>query len=266
MISGHGRHATPVVDAGVEQNAEIVGQIGRRLQVDLGRQDDSRGGDRPEELVLRAGRVVLHAGSWLGEEVLHDHFLHVTVTSVRVGDSHQGVDAISARFADTDQDPRRERDLELAGRFQSREATFGSLVGCTAMAREIVTQRLDHHPLARAHRSQSREIVAIECAGIGVGQQTGLVENESSHGHEVVDGRCVAVGIEPVAGDGVALFRCLTESEQRFVAPRLRSAFGDRENFVGREVRALEPGRRLGEGAVAARVTTQHRERNEHLG
>ena len=38
MVGGHGRHATPVVDAGVEQRTEIVRQVRRRLEMDLRRQ------------------------------------------------------------------------------------------------------------------------------------------------------------------------------------------------------------------------------------
>ena len=36
VVGGDRRDAAPVVDAGVEQHAEVVGQVRRRLQVDVG--------------------------------------------------------------------------------------------------------------------------------------------------------------------------------------------------------------------------------------
>ena len=56
VVGGDRGDAAPVVDAGVEQHAEVVGQVGRRLQVDLGRQDQPGQGDGLEVVVGRARR------------------------------------------------------------------------------------------------------------------------------------------------------------------------------------------------------------------
>ena len=55
VVGGDRRDAAPVVDAGVEQHAEVVGQVRRRLQVDVGRQDQAGQGDGLEVVVGRAG-------------------------------------------------------------------------------------------------------------------------------------------------------------------------------------------------------------------
>ena len=53
VVDRHRRDAAPVVDPGVEQPREVLGQVRRRLQRDLRRQDQPRDGDRPEELLER---------------------------------------------------------------------------------------------------------------------------------------------------------------------------------------------------------------------
>ena len=62
------------------------------------------------------------------------------------------------------------------------------------------------------------QLVGVEGAGVGVGQQAGLLEHEPAHRRQVVDGRVVAVVAQPVAGDVVAQLRALAEREQRLVA------------------------------------------------
>ena len=61
VVGGDGRDPAPVVDAGVQQDAEVVGQVGRRLEVDVGGQQQPGDGDRPQVLV-RAGRAA--GGAW----------------------------------------------------------------------------------------------------------------------------------------------------------------------------------------------------------
>jgi len=90
---------------------------------------------------------VLHSGARFGQEVLDDHFLHVSVTFVRRGDCFERGDAIGAVFADADEDARRERDLQFAGPFERVETTLRDFVGRTAMAGKVVAQGLDHHSL-----------------------------------------------------------------------------------------------------------------------
>ena len=82
VIRSDGRDPAPVVDPGTDERAEIGRQVGRCLQVDLRRQDHARHGDGPEEFVGVAGVAAPHRGARLGQEVLHDHFLHVPVPGV----------------------------------------------------------------------------------------------------------------------------------------------------------------------------------------
>ena len=75
--------------------------------------------------------------------------------------------------------------------------------------------------------TQRGQLVAARGAGVGVGQQAGLVEHQPAHRHEVVDGGGVAVVAQPVAGDGVAQLGSLAEREQRLVAAGAGAGPGD---------------------------------------
>ena len=100
VVGGDRGDAAPVVDAGVEQVAEVVGEVGRRLEVDLGREDQAGQRDGLEEVVGRARRCGVHRGAGLRQEVLDDHLLHVAVAGVRRGDRLQRVDAVGDGLAD----------------------------------------------------------------------------------------------------------------------------------------------------------------------
>ena len=242
VVGGDGGDAAPVVDAGVEEGAEVVAQVGRGLEVDVGREDQAGGGDRPQVVVGRAGRRVAHDGQRLGQEVLDDDLLHVTVAGVAVGDGPQGVEAVLAALADADQDPGRERDGQLAGGLQRRQPTLGGLVGRVAVAVEVAVERLQHHPLAGRHRAQLGQLVGVEGAGVGVGEQAGLLEHELAHRRQVADGGVVAVLAQPVAGDVVAQLGALAEREQRLVAAGAGAGLGDPEHLRRAEVRARRRG------------------------
>ena len=134
------------------------------------------------------------------------------------------------------------------------------------MGVEVGIERFEHHALAGRHLAELRQLAAGERAGVGVGEQPGLVADQRAHRGEVVDGRCVSVPGEPLGGDGIPELRTLAEGEQRLVASDLGARHGDGEHLLGREVRRIEARRRLGERAVPALVLAQHRERDEHLG
>ena len=127
-------------------------------------------------------------------------------------------------------------------------------------------QRLQHHPLGRGDHPERGQLVRIERAGVGVGEQAGLAEDQAAHGDEVVDGRGVAVLVQPLAGRGVPLLGALAEREQRLVAARRLAGPGDLQDLLGREVGRLDPSRGRGEGAVAAPVAAQAGQGDEHLG
>jgi hypothetical protein len=131
---------------------------------------------------------------------------------------------------------------------------------------EVGAQRLDHHPLAGGDGPQQGQLVLVQGAGVGVGEEAGLVEHQPAHLGQVVDRRVVAPGGQPVGRVRVTLLGALTEREQGLVTAGLGARPGDGQHVLGREVRLLQPGGRLGERAVAAAIATQHRERDEHLG
>ena len=58
VVGGHRRNATPVVDTGIEKRAEVIGQVGRSLQVDVRWENEARCGDRPRGS-RRSGRPAL---------------------------------------------------------------------------------------------------------------------------------------------------------------------------------------------------------------
>ena len=120
-------------------------------------------------------------------------------------------------------------------------------------------------PCDGATGPQGGQLVGVQGAGVGVGEQAGLVQHQAAHGDEVVDGRRVAVLVQPLACGGVALLGPLAEGEEGLVAARLGAGPGDGEHLVGRQVGGLDPGRGGGEGAVAATVAAQPGEGDEDL-
>ena len=265
VVGGHRGHATPVVDAGIQQRAEVVGQVGRGLQVDLGRKDQPCQRDRLQEVLRWAGLGLVHGRSRLRQEVLDDHLLHVPVATVGRGDGLQGLDPILPGLADADEDPRGEGDGQLAGRLQGGQATLGLLVR-RALVGGHRGQRLHHHPLGWGDGPQRRQLVAEEGAGVGVGEQAGLVQHQAAHGDQVVDGRRIAVLVQPLAGGRVAVLGPLAQREQRFVAAGGRSGPGDGHDLVRRQVGRFDPGGGRGERAVPASVAAQPGEGDEDLG
>ncbi|CAB4590844.1 unannotated protein [freshwater metagenome] len=209
---------------------------------------------------------MLHTGARFGQEVLHDDFLHVAVTGVRRGDGFECRQPIGTGFTQPHQDSGGERNAQLAGVLQRRQASHRVLVGRSAVAGQIVAQRLDHHPLTGRHRAQRRQIVAAQRSGVGVGEQAGLVEHQLAHGGQVFDRGRVSVLAQPVARHLILLFGRLAQGEERLVATHTCTLLGDGQNLVGRQVGALQTRRWLGERAVSATVAAQHGERDEHLG
>ena len=209
-------------------------------------------------------------GAGLGQEVLDDHLLHVTVARVRGrGWRARASSRSPAGLADADEDAGGERHPGPSRGFEGGEAALGRLVGRTGVRAaglaEAVGERLDHHPLRRRHRPQPGELVLGERAGVGVGEQAGLVEHRRGGGDQVVDGGRVPARGEPRGGVGVAVLGRLAQGEERLVAAELGAAARDGEHVVELEVGRHEVRGRLGEGAVPALVAAQHRERDEHL-
>ena len=267
VVGRHGRHATPVVDAGVEQDREVLGQVRRGLEVDVGGKHDPGGCDRPEMLLGRARRGRVHGGAGLGEEVLDDHLLDVAVPDVAGRDRLQRCDAVGAGVADADEDAGRERDLKAAGGLQGGETAGGRLVGRVAVTGQIPGEGLEHHALADRHlaklRRARRRRAPRRLRGRG---DRSRFDDEAAALGQVVDRRGESVLREPRRRGRVTELGALAEGEEGFVAARGRARPGDGEDLLGAQVGGFEAGRRLGEGAVAAPVLAEHREGDEDLG
>ena len=187
------RDAAPVVDAGVEQHAEVVGQVGRGLEVDVRGQDQAGQGDGLEVVVGRARRRPVHGRAGLGQEVLDDDLLDVAVASMRRRRSPRA--RRSGRRAVSPMPTRIPvvkgiASSPAASRVARRRA--GSLSGEPRAHRDRPASRSSFPGTARPDRS-SRSSSAIQGSGVGVGQQAGLVQDQGGHGGEVVDGGRVAV-------------------------------------------------------------------------
>ncbi len=230
------------------------------------REHQPRHGDGPQELVGRARCGAVHRRARLGQEVLDDHLLDVAVAPVAGCDRRQGLQAVGACLADADQQAGGEGDPGLPGGFEGAEPPGRGLVGRGAVGGQVRVERLDHHPLAGRDLAQPGQGLAVEGACVGMGQEAGLLQHRLARGRQVVDGRRVTVALEPSACHRIPILGSLPESEESLMATGGPAGTGDVQHFFDRQVGGVQPGRCLGEGAVAAPVAAQHGEGDEHLG
>ncbi len=270
VVGGHRGDASPVVDARVEQQREVVvGEVRRRLHVDPRSQHDPGDGDRPEVLLERGVRVVGHARPGLRPEVLHDHLAEVAMPLRHRPEREQRVEPLRTRLADPDQDAARERDRELPGEPHGLEPPGRFLVRGgpvrAAAAGEPPRRRLEHDPHRGGDRAQGDELLARHHAGVQVRQETGLVEHASCAPREVLERGPAPEEAELLARDAVAGLRPVAEREERLGAAGARPGPCDREHLVLAEVRPLPATWRPRERAVAAHVPAERRQRDEDL-
>ena len=127
-------YAPPIINAGGDQ-AFIVrrGKVRRCLQVHRRAKDQAGGGDGPKQIIQIGFFGVGALGVRLGAEILHDHFLDVTVLGMQVGDCHQAVQPFLAGFADADQDAGGERNFRFPGEANGFQPHRRALVRRTIM-------------------------------------------------------------------------------------------------------------------------------------
>ena len=269
VVDRHGRDAAPVVDARVEEDGEVLGEVRRRLEVDLRREQDPRGGERPEVVLEGRLRRGGHARAGLRAEVLDDHLLDVSVPEVRVGDRAQRVEPLLPRLADPDQDPRRERDALGAGGVERGEPRGRKLVRRAevraAATGEALRRRLEHRPHRHGERPQRAHVLPGQDARVQVRQQARLLEHGRGGAGEVLERRRAPELRQLLAGGAVPQLRLVAEREQRLAAAGGGSGAGDLQHLVEGQVRALAPLRRRRERAVVADVAAELRQRDEDL-
>ncbi|CAB4795068.1 unannotated protein [freshwater metagenome] len=133
------------------------------------------------------------------------------------------------------------------------------------MALQVGSKRFNHRALRGRNLAQLCQLIGRQCTGVGVGEKPCFIENKLSHRSDVINRRRVAVVGEPLRRDRIAVLGSLAKCEECFVATNASASDCKSTDLRGREVRGLETSGRLGKGAIAASVTTQHRQRNEYL-
>ena len=204
-IGCHRRYPAPVVDAGIDEPRQHAGaQVGRRLNVHLRPQHQSRRGGRPEQVLQGGLGRAGHPGLRLGPEVLDDDFLDVAVLVVQVAHGEQGVDPFLAGFADPDQNARSEGHARFAGQPQRLEPAFGHLVRATVVRLTLLVEphgnALEHDAHGRPHRPQMLEVFSGHQPRVEVRQEARLEQHPLRRLPQVGEGRLVAQFGQTVAG------------------------------------------------------------------
>ena len=211
-----------------------------------------------------------HPRARLGAEVLDDHLLQVAVALVQRSQLLERSDPLGAGLADPDQDPAREGNPQLAGEVDRLQPARRLLVRRgpvrTASRREPLGCRLEHDPHRRRDRPQRDEVLPAHHARVQVRQQPGLLEHELRDPAEILERRLAAERRELGARDLVAELGLVAEREERLGAPCRRARPRDREHLLLGQEGTLAAARRPREGAVAADVAAERRQRDEDLG
>ena len=173
----------------------------------------------------------MHGRTRLGQEVLDDYLLDVTVSVVGCANGFQRLDPVPAGLADSHENARGERDGELPGGFQCGQASFGGLVGSPTVTVQIGYEGFKHHSLRRRDGAQRCQFLAGQCSRIGVGEEPSLVKDQFSHCSQVVDGQLVAESIAQQLERRVSFRRAMKRAVQN--AMRI-GALGIRVNVAGR--------------------------------
>ncbi len=170
-------------------------------------------------------------------------------------------DALLLALADPDQDPRGERDPQLAGRADRLQAP-GRVLRRRARVHGVhqpLGDRLQHQSLRGGHLAQPRQVLAREDAEVGVRQDPPLqrpLARPDDVGGEVgvpvlpQPARHLRVDLGPLAGQ-----------HQQLLDPAPRGAVDDREHLLGRvQVRRVRR-----ERAVLAVAPARARERQRQV-
>ena len=226
--------------------------------------------------VLGAAEVgfILHGRRGLCTEILNDYLLHLAVPRVRLANGHDRLGTLAQVLTDTDQDARRQRNPHLAGVFKYLEPYRGLLVGravvhLALVGPQTVGRRLEHHAHRRGDRAEHRHLGGAHDPRVHVRKQAGLEQHQLGHLVHVVQGRLVAVLIEPGPGIGPSFLRAVAEGEQRLLAAHGRTLARHLEDLLWRHVERFahlgELARGVDKDAVVAPVAAQGRDRQEDL-
>ena len=139
--------------------------------------------------------------------------MQVAVFGVHLGQRFERVDALLGRLADADEDPARERDLQLAGRADRVEPDRRVLRRRALVDDEVGVDRLEHQPLRGRHLAQPGEVLLRDRADVRVRQHAAL-ERALARPRDVRGEVVVPVLREPRRDLGVHLRLLAGEHEQ----------------------------------------------------
>ncbi len=270
VVGRDGGDTAPIVDAGLDQPAIArLLQVGRRLDRQRVAEDEARDGHGPQKLVERRLGCSRHARIGLGAEILDDDFLQMAMIAMQVTQRQQRLDPFGPCLADADQDAAGEWHLGLAGGLdrrqpQRRHLVRGAEVGPAAFAQPR-RRGLQHDAHGDRRLAQPRKVSRLHQAGIEMRQQPGFLEHQIGHSAEIVERRGVTHCGQRLGRRLPFELRFVAQGEQCLGATGGLSGARNLEHLLGAEVSRLAALGRMDEGAVAARVAAEMRQRNEHL-
>ncbi|CAB4938286.1 unannotated protein [freshwater metagenome] len=199
VVGSQRRDTAPIVDACAEQRGGLLrcDEVRRGLNSHRRTDHHARHRDGRQEFFETGVGHRPHRGIGLGQEVLHDDLLHMTERLVHLTNCHDGLGPVPQRLTDTDEDARREGNVEPARVGQRAQPNLGILVGTAVMRLPLLLEQptrggLEHHAHRGGHRLEAREFLPRHHSGIEVRQQAGLLEHPDRHRAHVVQSRVVA--------------------------------------------------------------------------
>ena len=99
-----------------------------------------------------------------------------------------------------------------------------------------------------------------------MGQERRLAQRELADRAEVAERGAVAVAAQELAVDGKGRLRLVTEREERFLRAEPGACLGERQHLLGRHRVGAGLAGIAPEGAIAAVVAAEGRQRHEDLG
>ena len=196
------------------------------------------------------------------DEVLEDHLLDVAVALVQLRDRLERGHLLLLALADPDQDPARERDLQLAGgsdRLDPQRRVLGRRAGVDGLHQPL-GNRFEHQALRSGDLAQPSQVLPRQDAQVGVWQQPALerpLAGPDDVGGEVL----VPVVLQPRGDNGVDLRFLAGQHQQLLDAMALDGLIEDPLHLL-RRVQVRLVGR---ERAVLAVAAARPRERQREI-
>ena len=123
----------------------------------------------------------------------------------------------------------------------------------------------EHQAHAGGDGGEASDPFGREQAGVGVGQQPGLAQNQFAHGFEIVQRGFVAEVMQGFAHFGKEQFGFVAQAEKGFGASQLFPGVGHGEDFIRRHCMGAGLAGIAAEGAVSAIVTAKIGQGQEDL-